>query len=86
MILVRIYDAEFASNINRNHPSHIARYWWKAGNQTGTWTREQAHDYVVDHKDTVYVSEGQNTVYVKPYHHHANPSSTLDSNETRQHS
>src|SRR5262245_33408537 len=75
MILVRIYDAEFASNTTRNHPTHIARYWWKTGTQTGTWTRERAHDYVNAHRNTVYVSENGQTVYVIPYHHTNNPTS-----------
>jgi Protein of unknown function (DUF3892) len=75
MLSVRIYDVEFASNTNRNHPSHISKYWWRAGNQTGIWTREQAHDYVVAHRDTVYVSEGQHAVKVIPYHHPQNPTS-----------
>lgn len=76
MLLVRIYDAEFAPNTNRNHPSHIGRYWWKAGNQSGVWTREQAHDYVDAHRNTVYVSEGGKAVYCIPYHHTNNLSST----------
>lgn len=70
----RIYDAAWAAT-NGTHPSHLGTFWWVDGNQTGTWTREQAHDYVVANPRTVYVAEGYATVIVVPYHHTNNPSS-----------
>jgi len=71
----RIFDAAFAATNAQtgNHPSHIGRLWWVEGSQTGSWTPAEAHDYVVAHPDTAYVSEGSSTVYVKPYHRRDNP-------------
>ena len=70
----RIYDAEWAAT-DGNHPQHLGRFWWVEGSSKGQWTREEAHDYVVAHPETVYVSEGNATVLVYPYHHTNNPSS-----------
>ena len=64
----RVYDAQFAST-NGSHPMHLGTFWWIEGTAMGQWSREQAHDYVVAHPKSVYVSEGQNTVWVLPYHH-----------------
>ena len=69
----RIYDAAFAIT-NGSHHSHLGTFWWIDSNgNTGTWTRDQAHAYVLANPETVYVKEGSSMVYVYPYHYTNNP-------------
>lgn len=71
----RIYDAAFLTNTNKDHHSHLAKFWWEdAQGNGGTWTRDEAHDYVAGNPETVYVSEGGATVYVYAHHFVNNPS------------
>lgn len=71
--MVRIYDATFA-NSSGTHHSHLNTFWWvdEYGN-TGTWTRQQAYNYVVANPRTVYVAEGDASVIVLPYYSTINP-------------
>ena len=72
----RIYDAKFAPNNTKSHHSHLGWFWWVEGDSSnkGIWTRDEAHDYVVGHPETVYVAEGGHSVYVYPHHYNDNPS------------
>lgn len=71
----RIYDAAFANQTNQSHHSHLGTFWWIDENgSTGTWTRDQAYEYVLANPKTVYVKEGDATAYVKPYSYTDNPS------------
>lgn len=69
----RIYDAAF-ENDNGTHHSHLSTFWWvdEYGN-TGTWTRQQAYNFVVANPNIVYVSEGNASVIVLPYYFTNNP-------------
>lgn len=68
----RIYDAMFSDQGNSKH-EHIEKLWWVEGSSTGTWTRNQAYDYVVANPRTVYVSESDETALVYPYHRKSYP-------------
>lgn len=70
----RIYDAAFAANTKQNHHLHLGKFWWvdEKGN-TGTWTRNEAHDYVVAHPKMVYVKEGDASAWVEAYHYKSDP-------------
>jgi hypothetical protein len=71
----RIYDAAFANQTQQSHHVHLGKFWWidEKGN-TGTWTRKEAYDYVDAHPKTVYVAEGNDSVYVYAYYYKDNPS------------
>lgn len=66
----RIYDAAFGIYGNTNH-LHLERFWWVEGQQTGTWTREEAFQYVANHpRGEVYVqSPGTSAATVLAYEH-----------------
>ncbi|HUD05402.1 MAG TPA: hypothetical protein VMR18_00560 [Candidatus Saccharimonadales bacterium] len=71
----RIYDAAFATQTNQSHHSHLGTFWWVDDNgNTGTWNRDQAYDYTAAYPETVYVSEGDASAWVYPYHYTNNPS------------
>ena len=71
----RIYDAEFANTTNRSHHKHLGKFWWiDSDGSKGTWTRDEAHAYVVAHYETVYVKESGDEAYVYPYHFTSDPS------------
>lgn len=64
----RIYDAEFANETNRSHHKHLGKFWWIDSNGSkDTWTRPEAYDYLFRNPNTVYVQEGNDTAWVKPY-------------------
>lgn len=73
----RIYDAAFAPNTNRSHHLHLGKFWWidEKGNK-GTWTRDEAYEYVLANRKTVYVAEGQDSAWVEPYYSTKDPSLT----------
>lgn len=67
--MIRIYDAAFATPTGTQH-QHLGTFWWidPQGN-TGQWTRTEAYNFVLSHqRGYVYVSEGNSTVDVLPYH------------------
>jgi len=73
----RIYDAAFAPNNNGSHHSHLGTFWWVDNNDSrikGIWySKEEAHDYVYNHYQTVFVSETGESVWVYAYNSTTNP-------------
>ena len=71
--MIRIYDVAFANDFGSHH-SHLGTFWWIDENgNTGSWTRQQAYNFVVANPRTVYVAEGNATVFVLPYYFTNNP-------------
>jgi len=72
MAVARIYDAEFIPGTAQNHQSHLGKFWWvDTTSKTGTWTRQQAYDYVLANPGDIYVAEGSNRVTVLAYRNNA---------------
>jgi len=74
----RIYDAAFVPSTNGSHHSHLGTFWWvdkDDSNIKGVWhSREEAHEYVRTHYETVYVSEPGEWAWVYAYHSTSDPS------------